>query len=95
MSAQSEIIAMKACGRSIYAMIAPVFLLAMLASVFSLFINFYYAPAASYAYKNAIKNVIRNNPLRYLRKQIKRRNTRACWFQNLGTRQTGQSKCFY
>ena len=38
MSAQSEIIAMKACGRSIYAMIAPVFLLAMLASVFSLFI---------------------------------------------------------
>ncbi|MBE6413881.1 MAG: YjgP/YjgQ family permease [Verrucomicrobiaceae bacterium] len=66
MSAQSEIIAMKACGRSIYAMIAPVFLLAMLASVFSLFINFYYAPAASYAYKNAIKNVIRNNPLQFI-----------------------------
>ncbi len=66
MSSQSEVIAMKACGRSIYAMTAPVFLLAMLASVFSLFINFYYAPAASYAYKNAIKSVIRDNPLQFI-----------------------------
>ena len=67
MSAQSEIIAMKACGRSIYSMIAPVLLLAMLASVFSLFINFYYAPAAGYAYKSAIKNVIRLNPTQFIK----------------------------
>ena len=66
MSAQSEIIAMKACGRSIYAMTAPVFLLAILASILSLFINFYYAPAAAYAYKSAVKNVIRDNPIQFI-----------------------------
>ena len=67
MSAQSEIVAMKSCGRSIYSMIAPVLLLAFGASVFSFFINFYYAPAADYAYKNAIKNVIRSNPLQFIK----------------------------
>ncbi len=66
MSAQSEVIAMKACGRSIYAMMAPVLLLAMIASAFSLFINFYYAPNAAYAYKSAIKNVIRDNPIQFI-----------------------------
>ena len=67
MSAQSEITAMKSCGRSVYAMVAPVLLLAVMASVFSFFINFYYAPAADYAYKNAIKNVIRSNPLQFIK----------------------------
>ncbi len=66
MSAQSEVIAMKSCGRSIYAMMGPVLFLAMLASVFSLFINFYYAPNAAYAYKNAVKNVIRDNPIQFI-----------------------------
>ncbi len=66
MSAQGEIIAMKACGRSIFSMIAPVFLLAIMASIFSLYINFYYAPKASYEYKNAIKNVIRKNPVQFI-----------------------------
>ena len=66
MSAQSEIVAMKACGRSIYSMIAPVFLLAIIASGISLYINFYYAPKASYEYKNAIKNVIRKNPIQFI-----------------------------
>ncbi len=67
MSAQSEVVAMKACGRSIYSMTAPVFLLAIIASVGSLFINFYYAPSALIAYKNAIKNVIRDNPLQFIK----------------------------
>ena len=40
MSAQSEITAMKACGHSIFAMTAPVFLLSILACVVSFFINF-------------------------------------------------------
>lgn len=66
MSAQSEIVAMKACGRSLYSMAAPVFFLAMCASLFSLAINFYYAPAADYAYKNALKNIIRANPLQFI-----------------------------
>ena len=67
MSAQSEIVAMKSCGRSIYAMTAPVLFLAMGACVLSFFINFYYSPSSSYAYKNAIKNVIRENPLKFIK----------------------------
>ncbi len=66
MSAQSEVVAMKACGRSIYSMAAPVFLLAIAASIFSVAINFYYAPAADYAYKTSLKNLIRANPLQFI-----------------------------
>ncbi|MBQ6534627.1 MAG: LptF/LptG family permease, partial [Opitutales bacterium] len=53
MSAQSEVVAMKACGRSIFSMSAPVFFVAICASLFSVAINFYYAPAADHAYKTA------------------------------------------
>ncbi len=66
MSAQSEVVAIKACGRSIYSMAAPVFLLAIVASIFSVAINFYYAPVANYAYKSSLKNLIRSNPLQLI-----------------------------
>ena len=66
MSAQSEVVAMKACGRSIFSMSAPVFFVAICASLFSVAINFYYAPAADHAYKTALKNLIRANPLRFI-----------------------------
>ncbi len=66
MSAQSEVVAMKACGRSIYSMAAPVFFLAICASIFSVAINFYYAPVANRAYKSALKNLIRANPLQFI-----------------------------
>ncbi len=66
MSAQNEVTAIKACGRSIYGMAAPVFFLAILASIFSVGINFYYAPIASYTYKNSLKNLIRENPLQFI-----------------------------
>ncbi len=66
MSSQSEVVAMKACGRSLYSMAAPVFFLAIIASIFSVGINFYYAPAADYAYKTSLKNLIRTNPLQFI-----------------------------
>ena len=66
MSAQSEVVAIKACGRSIYSMAAPVFFLAICASAFSVAINFYYAPVADRTYKAALKNLIRNNPLQFI-----------------------------
>ncbi len=66
MSAQSEVVAIKACGRSIYSMAAPVFFLAICASIFSVAINFYYAPVANRAYKSALKNLIRANPLQFI-----------------------------
>lgn len=67
MSSQSEITAMKACGHSIFSMAAPVFLIAIAASIFSVGINFYYAPAADYAYKSSLKNLIRTNPLQFIK----------------------------
>lgn len=66
MSAQSEVVAMKACGRSIYSMATPVFFLAICASLFSVAINFYYAPAADYAYKSMLRNLVRSNPLQFI-----------------------------
>ena len=66
MSAQSEVVAIKACGRSIYSMAVPVFFIAILASLFSVGINFNYAPIADRTYKSALKNLIRNNPLQFI-----------------------------
>ncbi len=66
MSAQSEVVAIKACGRSIYSMAAPVFFIAIIASLFSVGINFNYAPIADRTYKSALKNLIRNNPLQFI-----------------------------
>ena len=65
MSAQSEV-AIKASGRSIYSMAAPVFFIAILTSLFSVGINFNYAPIADRTYKSALKNLIRNNPLQFI-----------------------------
>jgi len=67
MSAQSEIVAIKAIGRSIYSMAAPVLFFALLMSILSLFINFYYAPNADYAVESIIKNFLRNNPTKAIR----------------------------
>ncbi|MBR6389685.1 MAG: LptF/LptG family permease [Opitutales bacterium] len=67
MSAQSEIVAIKASGRSIWDISAPVFFLAILASLFSVGINFYYAPIAKFAYKSILKNAISENPLQFIK----------------------------
>ncbi|MBO7522022.1 MAG: LptF/LptG family permease, partial [Opitutales bacterium] len=67
MSAQSEIVAIKASGRSIWDISAPVFFLAILASLFSVGINFYYAPMTKFAYKSILKNAISQNPLQFIR----------------------------
>lgn len=66
MSAQSEVVAIKACGRSIYSMARRFFSSAIIASLFSVGINFNYAPIADRTYKSALKNLIRNNPLQFI-----------------------------
>lgn len=66
MSAQNEVTAIKASGKSIYSMAAPVFFIAIIASIFSVGINFYYAPLADYTYKSLLKNLIRNDPLQFI-----------------------------
>ncbi len=67
MSAQSEIVSIKASGRSVLDMAVPVFFIAICATISSLAINFYYAPLANFAYKSALKNVIKNNPLQFVK----------------------------
>ena len=67
MSAQSEVVAIKASGRSIWDISAPVFFLTILASLFSVGINFYYAPLAKFAYKSVLKNAISENPLQFIK----------------------------
>ncbi|MBR4597222.1 MAG: LptF/LptG family permease, partial [Opitutales bacterium] len=41
--------------------------LAILASLFSVGINFYYAPLAKFAYKSVLKNAISENPLQFIK----------------------------
>jgi len=70
LSAQTEITAMKACGFSIFHVAAPIFTIAFLGSLFSVFINFYYAPAADSAYRATLHNLVRNNPLQFLQPNV-------------------------
>ncbi|MDR2982743.1 MAG: LptF/LptG family permease [Puniceicoccales bacterium] len=62
MSAQNEIISMKAAGLSIWRIVSPIFLVALLGVVLSLFINFEYAPLANDAYKRILRGAARQNP---------------------------------
>jgi lipopolysaccharide export system permease protein len=66
LSAQNEITAMKASGLSLYSIASPVLLLAFIGSILALGINFYYAPVAKAAYRQSVKNVLRENPLQFI-----------------------------
>ncbi|MFI3291008.1 MAG: LptF/LptG family permease [Opitutales bacterium] len=66
MSAQSEIVAIKASGQSIFSLAAPVFLLTIIATFASIVINFYYSPIAEAKYKADLVNIIRNAPLKFI-----------------------------
>ena len=66
LSAQNEILAMRAAGFSFWRIAAPIFLLAVLSTGVAAVIDFYYAPMANATYKRTIANVIRDNPLRFV-----------------------------
>lgn len=66
MSAQSEIIAIKASGQSVFSIASPVFLITIFATLGSTIINFYYAPIADSKYKADLVNIIRNDPLKFI-----------------------------
>lgn len=66
MSAQNEILAMKAAGFSLFRITAPVFAVALLGTVMAAAISFYYAPVADITYRETLANVVRNDPLRFL-----------------------------
>ncbi|MBC2596082.1 LptF/LptG family permease [Ruficoccus amylovorans] len=65
LSAQGEILAMKAAGISLYRIAAPIFLIAIGGTVFAVAIAFYYAPMADTLYKRTLANIVREDPLRF------------------------------
>jgi lipopolysaccharide export system permease protein len=65
LSAQGEILAMKAAGISLWRIASPIFLIAMGGTAFAVAIAFYYAPMADTLYKRTLANVVREDPLRF------------------------------
>jgi lipopolysaccharide export system permease protein len=66
--AQHEYTAMRSAGLSLWSLAAPILLASCLGVLLCLFINFEYAPAADRAFKSALINLARNDPLRLFQK---------------------------
>ncbi len=66
MSARLEITAMKAAGLSLWRISAPIVVLAIMGVCFSGYITNFYAPAARGQYKEILRDVVRNEPLRFI-----------------------------
>lgn len=66
LSAQSEILAMKAAGLSLWRICAPILLLAVLGTVLAVIIGFYYAPLADSTYRQTLANIVRQDPIRFI-----------------------------
>ncbi len=65
MSAQNEIVAMKAAGLSLWRITTPVFALALIGVVISGIINVYYAPIADTAFRATLQNAVQRDPLSF------------------------------
>ena len=66
LSSQLEIVAMKAVGWSVYRIAASALFIALLGTLLSVGINFYYAPAADVAYRKKLASAIKINPLQFI-----------------------------
>lgn len=69
LSAQREIVAMKASGISVYRIAFPILILGFIGTCLSVFINAYYAPYAKTTYLRNFKKVFQENPLQYIRER--------------------------
>lgn len=69
LSAQREIVAMKASGISVYRIAVPILILGLIGSCLSVFINGYYAPFAKMRYMENFKKILQENPLQYVRER--------------------------
>jgi lipopolysaccharide export system permease protein len=70
LSAQNELMAMKASGLSLHAIVAPILLIAALGTLFTLIVNFYFGPNSITYYRSSISNVIRQRPLQFIQAGI-------------------------
>lgn len=66
LSAQREIVAMKASGISVYRIAIPILVLGLIGTCLSVFINAYYAPYAKTTYMKNFKKTFQENPLQYI-----------------------------
>jgi len=66
LSAQREIVAMKASGISVYRIALPILVLGLIGTCLSVFINAYYAPYAKTTYMKNFKKAFQENPLQYI-----------------------------
>ncbi len=66
LSAQREITAMRSAGMNLFQIASPIFFLAIAGLVFSIIINFEYAPAARAQYRRDLAESVRMNPLDFI-----------------------------
>ena len=66
LSSQQEVTAMKAAGLNLYHLSVPIFAIAFLGMILSVFINNYHSPKAKREYRNTLATVIRDNPVNFL-----------------------------
>ncbi|MCH6256187.1 LptF/LptG family permease [Puniceicoccaceae bacterium K14] len=66
LSAQSELTAIRSAGVSIFRLSSSVFILAVIATVAALIVNFYYGPLAKAEYRRELANTVQKNPLSFV-----------------------------
>jgi lipopolysaccharide export system permease protein len=66
LSANHELTAIKAAGISLYAVTAPILLVALAGTALSIYINVVHAPQARSSYKTLLADVVRTDPLRFI-----------------------------
>jgi len=66
LSAESEIIAMRACGLSLFRICLPVYVFAGVGAACALVVNFYWMPRARVIYHEELANIVRTNPVKIL-----------------------------
>ncbi|MDE6432265.1 MAG: LptF/LptG family permease [Opitutales bacterium] len=67
LSVSNELLTMKSIGWSIYRISLPIFLIVLVATILSCFVNLYYAPDSITEYKRSFKKVLKENPVRFIR----------------------------
>lgn len=70
LSAQQEILVLKTSGLGLPSICSPIFFLAIVGVVLSLFVNLFYAPRALSSYRQSLREAVRQDPLKFLRPRV-------------------------
>ena len=69
LSAQNEITALKASGVGMKQFCVPIFVIAIMATIISLYFNLYLAPKSKMTYRESLAEMVRDNPVNFLREK--------------------------